>query len=37
MGGKIGENLRAPCRPAADRSRELITVKRDVELDVGPD
>ncbi|WP_026278609.1 MULTISPECIES: DNA polymerase I [unclassified Thioalkalivibrio] len=36
IGGKIGENLRA----AADRlptSRELITVKRDVELDVGPD
>ncbi|WP_019627764.1 DNA polymerase I [Thioalkalivibrio sp. AKL10] len=36
IGGKIGENLRA----AADRlptSRELITVKRDVPLDVGPD
>ncbi|WP_019584613.1 MULTISPECIES: DNA polymerase I [unclassified Thioalkalivibrio] len=36
IGGKIGENLRA----AAERlptSRELITVKRDVELDVGPD
>ncbi|WP_018936394.1 DNA polymerase I [Thioalkalivibrio sp. ALJ24] len=36
IGGKIGENLRA----AADRlptSRELITVRRDVELDVGPD
>ncbi|WP_018142331.1 DNA polymerase I [Thioalkalivibrio sp. ALJ7] len=36
FGGKIGENLRA----AAERlptSRELITVKRDVELDVGPD
>ncbi|OOC50280.1 DNA polymerase I [Thioalkalivibrio versutus] len=36
IGGKIGENLRA----AADRlptSRELITVKRDVELDIGPD
>ncbi|WP_017942968.1 MULTISPECIES: DNA polymerase I [unclassified Thioalkalivibrio] len=36
IGGKIGENLRA----AADRlptSRELITVKRDVELEVGPD
>ncbi|WP_019582999.1 DNA polymerase I [Thioalkalivibrio sp. ALE16] len=35
IGGKIGENLRA----AAERlptSRELITVKRDVELDVGP-
>ena len=36
IGGKIGENLRA----ATDRlptSRELITVKRDVPLDVGPD
>ncbi|WP_018863273.1 DNA polymerase I [Thioalkalivibrio sp. ARh3] len=36
IGGKIGENLRA----AAERlptSRELITVKRDVELDAGPD
>ncbi|WP_018948210.1 DNA polymerase I [Thioalkalivibrio sp. ALMg11] len=36
LGGKIGENLRA----AADRlptSRELITVKRDVPLEVGPD
>ncbi|WP_024327699.1 DNA polymerase I [Thioalkalivibrio sp. AKL19] len=36
IGGKIGENLRA----AADRlptSRELITVKRDLELDIGPD
>ncbi|WP_018879320.1 DNA polymerase I [Thioalkalivibrio sp. ALE9] len=36
IGGKIGENLRA----ATERlptSRELITVKRDVELDVGPD
>ncbi|WP_026305353.1 DNA polymerase I [Thioalkalivibrio sp. ALJ9] len=35
IGGKIGENLRA----AAERlptSRELITVKRDVELDAGP-
>ena len=36
VGGKVGENLRA----AADRlplSRQLITVRRDVELDVGPD
>ncbi|WP_018937442.1 MULTISPECIES: DNA polymerase I [unclassified Thioalkalivibrio] len=36
IGGKIGENLRA----ATDRlptSRELITVKRDVPLEVGPD
>ena len=36
IGGKIGENLRA----AADRlptSRELITVRRDVDLPLGPD
>ncbi len=36
FGGKIGENLRA----AADRlplSRELITVRRDVDLDTAPE
>ncbi|MBS3799509.1 MAG: DNA polymerase I, partial [Thioalkalivibrio sp.] len=36
VGGKIGENLRA----AADRlplARELITVRRDVDLDVTPE
>jgi DNA polymerase-1 len=36
IGGKVGENL----RDSLDRlplSRTLVTIKRDVELDVGPD
>ena len=35
VGGKIGENLRAAL-PHLPLSRELVTIKTDVDLDVGP-
>jgi len=35
IGGKIGENLRAAL-PQLPLSRELVTIKTDVALDVGP-
>ena len=35
IGGKIGENLRAAL-PQLPLSRELVTIKTDVPLDVGP-
>ncbi len=36
IGGKVGENLRE-CLDRLPLSRTLVTIKRDVELDVGPE
>jgi DNA polymerase-1 len=36
VGGKVGENLR-DCLDRLPLSRQLVTIKCDVELDVGPD
>jgi DNA polymerase-1 len=36
IGGKVGENLRG-CLDRLPLSRTLVTIKRDVDLDVGPD
>jgi DNA polymerase-1 len=36
IGGKVGDNLRG-CLDRLPLSRELVTIKCDVELDVGPD